>query len=598
MITHQTEKPFEIALVLAGAVACGSYLAGFLDQFLDALDEWEEKKRNNDPNVPNHQIKIKVISGASAGGMSAAIFLREAFRRAEIREKDPKAKNLSKTSLLKKAWVDSIDIKDLLESRDLGKSKVVESLLDCTRIDEVATEILCDNYKYPDWLSIPYFHDEIKLYLTLTNLKGLAYKLKFTSDTNSGHQYINHADYEYFNFNEILYREKNSQWNSLWEKLKERAKATGAFPIALKPREIKERCFSFYKNRLKEEGRGLEKHLDVNEEGDFSFYAIDGGTINNEPFDLAKSVWAVYDKNDNFIELGNFEAGKSCVLMVDPFPGEGIMESSSKSGWFYSFIPDLISTLLNQSRFRSDELRAWSEQEEGTRFLVMPRKEENGIISTKPLKGGFLGGFGGFFSKKFREHDYDLGRANCQSFLEKYFSLPVEIATKEGVLTNSQPITVKGNESEKQVVPIIPFQPKTNNREQVKLAQQANKKENSDYQYNLTQNEFTEIEKHLDHRLRAILSKMPLPISFLFHPIFIIMPLLYIGLYALNFGFDCIQLPKAFGYFNILILLLMLALLIGGVTYRIIPVFILKRLSNGLRKSMEYWGVLNPSKPK
>lgn len=597
MTTHQTEKPFEIALVLAGAVACGSYLAGFLDQFLDALDEWEAAKKRGDKNVPQHQVRIKVIAGASAGGMSAAIFLREAFRRAEIRKNDPKAKDLSKTSLLKKAWVDSIDIKDLLDSKDLLESDKVESLLDCTKIDQIADEILCQYDKYPSWIDIPYFPKEIKLYLTLTNLKGLAYKLKFTSDTNSGHQYINHADYEYFNFSENLSKEQN-KWKSLWEKLKDRAIATGAFPIALKPREIKGRCFDFYKNRLREEGRGLEKHLDVNEEGDYSFYAVDGGTINNEPFDLAKSVWAVKDKDGNFLEEGKFVPGQSCVLMVDPFPGEGIMEESPKKSWFYSFIPALISTLLNQSRFRSDELTAWSAEEAGTRFLVMPRKEKGGVISTKPLKGGFLGGFGGFFSKKFREHDYELGRANCQSFLEKYFSLPVEVADSGGVLTDFNSITIKGNKSEKQVVPIIPFQPKTNNQQESKLAQQANMNENPDHQSNLTPNEFTEIEKHLDHRLRAILSKVPLPFSFLFHPIFIIMPLLYIGLYVLNLGFDCIQLPKAFGYLNILILLLMLALLIGGVTYRIIPVFILKKLSDGLRKSMEDWGVLNPSKPK
>lgn len=593
-VKNNPQKPFEIALVLAGAVACGSYLAGFLDQFLDALDEWEKRKTNN-PDAPSHEIKIKVISGSSAGGMSGAIFLREAFRRAELREKNPELKDLSKDSLLKKAWVDSIDIKDLLESRDLAKSNVVESLLDCTRIDEVANEILCENNKYPDWVRIPYFHDEIKLYLTLTNLKGLAYKLKFTSDTNSGHQYINHADYEYFNFNETLYREKNSQWNSLWEKLKERAKATGAFPIALKPREIKERCFSFYKNRLKEEGRGLEKHLDVNEEGDFSFYAIDGGTINNEPFDLAKSVWAVYDKNDNFIELGNFESGKSCVLMVDPFPGEGIMESSPKSGWFYSFIPDLISTLLNQSRFRADELRAWSEQEEGTRFLVMPRKEEKGILSTKPLKGGFLGGFGGFFSKKFREHDYELGKANCQSFLESYFSLPVEIAAKSGVLNDSNSFTLKGNKSEKQVVPIIPFKIKDGDQEK---SEKSSKTENKKVEEaKLTLSEFRDIENRLDYRLRAILSRVPIPFSFLFHPISLIVPLLYIALYFLNLGFDCIIMPKGFEYFNVLILLGMLGVLLGWITYRIIPSLILKKLSNGLKKSMEDWGVLNSSNP-
>lgn len=591
MATSSTKQPFEIALVLAGAVACGSYLAGFLDQFLDALDEWEEKKKNNDPNVPSHQIKIKVISGSSAGGMSAAIFLREAFRRAELRKQNPEIKDLSKTSLLRKAWVESIDIKDLLGSRDLIGKDDVESLLDCSKIDEVAHEILGKDKEYPKWIDVPYFSDDIRLYLTLTNLKGLAYKLKFTSDTNSGHQYINHADYEYFNFNKNLSKEEN-KWNCHWEKLKERAKATGAFPIALKPRVIKERCFDFYKNRLREEGRGLEKHLDVNEEGDYSFYAIDGGTINNEPFDLAKSVWAVKDKEGNLIEEGKFVSGQSCVLMVDPFPGEGIMEESPKKSWFYSFIPALISTLLNQSRFRADELTAWSADEVGTRFLVMPRKEENGIISAKPLKGGFLGGFGGFFSKKFREHDYELGKANCKSFLENYFSLPVSIAETGGVLNISNSITIKGNKSEKQVVPIIPFK-----REDKNLQKSSTPETDKVKEVKLTENEFIEIKNQLDSRLRAVLSRAPIPFTFLFHPLSLILPPLYIGLYLLNVGFDCIKLHLAGEFVNVLILLVMMAVLIGAVIYRVIPGLILKKLSDGLRKSMEDWGVLNPSKP-
>ena len=40
------------------------------------------------------------------------------------------------------------------------------------------------------------------------------------------------------------------------------------------------------------------------------------------------------------------------------------------------------------------------------------------------LQCGSLGAFGGFFDKTFRQHDYQLGRRNCQQFLKKYFSLP------------------------------------------------------------------------------------------------------------------------------------------------------------------------------
>ena len=37
---------------------------------------------------------------------------------------------------------------------------------------------------------------------------------------------------------------------------------------------------------------------------------------------------------------------------------------------------------------------------------------------------GSVAGFGGFLAEKFRRHDYQLGRRNCQQFLRKHFVLP------------------------------------------------------------------------------------------------------------------------------------------------------------------------------
>jgi len=584
------QKPFEIALVLAGAVACGSYIAGFLDHFLDTLDAWEEAKKSGHPDVPQHQLKIKVIAGASAGGMSAAIFIREAFRRAKLRREGQPVN--SEDSLLKKAWVESIDISDLLKNKDLKEGSVVQSLLDCTRIDEVANEILCDGSNFPEWENIPFFDAEIKAYLTLTNLKGLSYKLRFTSDTNSGHQFINHADYEYFEFSEGVFNSSKKDWNNEWKKLKDRAIATGAFPIALKPREINGRSYDFYKNRLKEEGRGLAEHLDVNKDGDFSFYAIDGGTINNEPFDLAKSVWAIVNENDEFQNLGKFTLGENCVIMVDPFPGEGILETHPKgSRWFYSFIPDLISTLLNQSRFRVEEIREWSQMEEGTRFLVMPRKEENGQLSTKPLKGGFLGGFGGFFNKKFREHDYELGRANCQSFLEKYFILPLSVAEHSSVIDTANIKKINSGNIENHVA-IIYSRPNGQSLPNELTGETAKKKETS---AQITSNEFEGIVNNMGKRLHAILNHLPIPFRILFHPISIFLPIAYLALVVFNLIFNCFELPLAGELINIILIPMMIGLLIGGLTYKVIPDILLRYIARGLKKSMEEWEVMEKS---
>src|SRR5690349_1151112 len=75
------DTPFEIGLVMAGAISAGAYTAGVIDFLIEALDEWEAAKRHarenpDDPKsreCPMHEVKIKVMAGASAGGMTAAI---------------------------------------------------------------------------------------------------------------------------------------------------------------------------------------------------------------------------------------------------------------------------------------------------------------------------------------------------------------------------------------------------------------------------------------------------------------------------------------------------------------------------------------------
>ena len=57
---------------MAGAISAGAYTAGVLDFLTEALDEWYAAKDRNEP-VPLHEVSIEAFSGASAGGMCAAI---------------------------------------------------------------------------------------------------------------------------------------------------------------------------------------------------------------------------------------------------------------------------------------------------------------------------------------------------------------------------------------------------------------------------------------------------------------------------------------------------------------------------------------------
>ena len=61
--------PKRLAITIAGAVSLGSYEAGVLYEVLDAIDQ-----HNSHPATPDDQrIKIDVLTGASSGGMTAAI---------------------------------------------------------------------------------------------------------------------------------------------------------------------------------------------------------------------------------------------------------------------------------------------------------------------------------------------------------------------------------------------------------------------------------------------------------------------------------------------------------------------------------------------
>jgi len=85
-----------------------------------------------------------------------------------------------------------------------------------------------------------------------------------------------------------------------------------------------------------------------------------------------------------------------------------------------------------------DIVRAFS-NDDFSRFMIAPRrieKDQNGNIKfyngSVGIACGALGGFSGFLDKRFREHDFFLGRVNCQSLLRNYF----RVSLKDGVPVN------------------------------------------------------------------------------------------------------------------------------------------------------------------
>ncbi|HEV7268471.1 MAG TPA: patatin-like phospholipase family protein [Falsiroseomonas sp.] len=112
---HPTPEPgtFQLGLCMAGAVSAGAYTAGALDVLIEALDTWEAARARGEA-VPSHRVKLRALSGTSAGGMCAAILAALLHRRfppardAASREANP----------LRQAWVEGPDIARLLDTSD------------------------------------------------------------------------------------------------------------------------------------------------------------------------------------------------------------------------------------------------------------------------------------------------------------------------------------------------------------------------------------------------------------------------------------------------------------------------------------------------
>jgi hypothetical protein len=446
--------PFEIGLVMAGAVSAGAYTAGVMDYLLEVLEIWQKEKEKGNMAVPQHDILIKVMTGASAGGMTTAITVAEL-----LRDKTPACK-----SYMYQAWVKEIDITKLLGTKDLAASDGIKSLFDATAIDAIANEVIHAEHP-PKWKAIPYIDPELKLYLTLSNLRGLPYEFKLKGQTGFPYGMTDHSDYQY-----IEISEKTTQAD--WTKLRNAAIATGAFPIGLSSRLIK-RDTNEYKTRIAKDGRDISGLLKIenNENEPYHFVAVDGGTLNNEPLELARSVWEKFSKEekekmDSFQDLQQVRTSMRAMaskkdyalILIDPFPDLADVgkNATEKDTGLLNILGPIVGAMRAQSLFKMEELLRAGDSDNKDSYLVAPiRYTDTNTKALNAIACGFFAGFGGFLAEEFREHDYQLGRRNCQRFLDRYFIIKEEEAKAKGWTIKEEYIVTQDNERHYPIIPII-----------------------------------------------------------------------------------------------------------------------------------------------
>jgi hypothetical protein len=431
---------FEIGLVMAGAISAGAYSAGVIDFIIEALDAYEQEKHKASWSGPRHDIKIPVMTGASAGGMTAALAALHFYH--DIEHVWPGIPSPSaKKNRLYSTWVNEISIERLLETKDLNGSGV-RSFLCCAALEEIlqAAFDLTGEIRRRPWVG-GIGDQALTLMLTLTNLRGVPYSFEVFGDReNERYGMLNHRDDLEFT---IGIGPSNSHsakhWLDIakidgpdWELFKKAALATGAFPGALAPR-ILGRPISDYTRHghvgfEREPGQFEEIHPDrsIERPGTYNFICVDGGAMDNEPFELTRRHLAG-GLNKSNPRCG--EQAHRAVLLVDPFPNFQDLPQANTDDTLFSVMSSLFGALKDQARFKPQELELAASDHVFSRFMIAPSREPDldanvALAKAYPIASSALGAFGGFLHESFRRHDYLLGRRNAQAFLRWHFALP------------------------------------------------------------------------------------------------------------------------------------------------------------------------------
>lgn len=451
MVTEHTSNPtgsdtFELGLVMAGAVSAGAYTAGVIDFLLQALATWYQAKNQNQADIPPHHVKISVMAGASAGGLTAAVAAVALGGEIEPVTQIPPPPSVN--NKLYENWVGKIDIKYLLGQEDLqDENQPVKSLLDTTILDRISDETF--NMESLD-IQRPYIDDPLAIYLSISNLRGIPYNIRFGGASSAGHELSLRADYMAFMVSDRpdstpaagLWLDPSDYRHPNWQVLKNAALASGAFPIGLAPRILTRNARDYNLRRwlitrpysnLEDELRRCRDLMEIppywpegffNDEtgqADYTFLSVDGGLMDNEPLELARRHLAM----DQTFNPRSADQVSRTVILIDPFPHDAPFSLDYEpTDDLISVITGMFASLRHQARFKLEELVLAMNEGVYSRFLIAPTRSVNDQESPFPLASGILGGFGGFLSEAFRQHDFQLGRRNCQQFLRKYFALP------------------------------------------------------------------------------------------------------------------------------------------------------------------------------
>jgi len=456
--------PYRLAITIAGAVSLGSFEAGVLYEVLDALGQ------HNQASPPDARIYIDVLTGASAGGMTAAIAAhRVLYLAGELAQ--------PYDNVFYNAWVASVDIKGLLPLQPSESAN--QSVLSSNFVRSLAQRFLLGRYSEtpaPPAISHPALNPAglIRLGLALSNLNGVDFERPLLS--GGTFNYTEFADQVTFALG------KGSDTAQAWTPVMSAAVACGAFPFAFRPGDVSRDRKDYDSPFLAPWPASPRK-----------FTYTDGGVFQNQPIGLAKNLVDFIDQHQNsdtrsylFVSpqavdpkvsgiteaTANFRMMSGALLNAvynqagfrDWIEAESVNDAVQllnrrasellalfRTGAMQELaIQSVTSLLLSQFQLGTEAIQSARSQLR-TQFAAeyadlsgskgaaladlwidtvllfelaadLHEKDEMYIYSVtaerKDLAGAGFSSFLGFLDRGFRDHDYDLGRQKAQSFLE------------------------------------------------------------------------------------------------------------------------------------------------------------------------------------
>jgi predicted acylesterase/phospholipase RssA len=449
MVTHR------FGLCISGAVSLGAYEAGVIAQL------YRDFHTVNQAMDGRARLVIDAIAGASAGSVTGLILAQALALQHSPDQLEAR---------MRACWVDQLDILELLDpAADPAQALFTDGAI--SRAEEAVV-------LYPPPDEFVRDSDVLALWITLTNLDGIPYELRFRrsgEEEDISYYPLSYRDYSPFficgpNIRFVNIPIENiatTTWGSCrqasWSEARDSAVASAAFPVAFRTRTI-ERDLTLYP-QYAEKYLGdprIQRLLRVDPRAAAprqrqSFSYADGGVFNNEPIGRAidaASYLACLDR----ARLGD----RRTYVVIEPDPasretasGHGDTRVAADNGLSpatvvgkieKAYITDALYRDFEEAAKTNERLQAlatiakeWNlstqqldqlKQAVGLAHKDVISLERIPLDIPMPgadrLAGAFAGHFGGFLLQGFREHDFAVGCVEARQWLARW--LPAQFS--------------------------------------------------------------------------------------------------------------------------------------------------------------------------